>query len=77
MIFCNRLEIHDGSKATVFYLWTEKGALLHAKSLNTDKALKIIEAFRRKEILLKAKPILFNTDMIREILGGKIENEKI
>lgn len=37
--FCNRLEIHDGSeKAAKFYLWTERGALLHAKSLNTDKA---------------------------------------
>jgi hypothetical protein len=37
--FCNRLEIHDGSeKAQKLYLWTERGALLHAKSLNTDKA---------------------------------------
>ncbi|WP_121605425.1 ORF6N domain-containing protein [Virgibacillus sp. Bac332] len=25
-------------KASVFYLWTEKGAWLHAKSLNTDEA---------------------------------------
>lgn len=41
--FCNRLEIHDGSKATVFYLWTEKGALLHAKSLNTDKAWEVYD----------------------------------
>ena len=41
--FCNRHEIHDGSKATDFYLWTEKGALLHAKSLNTDKAWEVYE----------------------------------
>ncbi|MDE5558175.1 MAG: ORF6N domain-containing protein, partial [Ruminococcus sp.] len=41
--FCNRREFHDGSKATVFYLWTEKGALLHAKSLNTDKAWEIYD----------------------------------
>ena len=26
------------SKVRTLYLWTEKGALLHAKSLNTDKA---------------------------------------
>lgn len=40
--FCNRLEIHDGSeKAAKFYLWTERGALLHAKSLNTDKAWEV------------------------------------
>ena len=40
--FCNRLEIHDGSeKAANLYLWTERGALLHAKSLNTDKAWEV------------------------------------
>ena len=41
--FCNRLEIQDGSKATKLYLWTEKGALLHAKSLNTDKAWEVYD----------------------------------
>ncbi|MDB5055069.1 MAG: hypothetical protein JWM44_3119 [Bacilli bacterium] len=35
----NNMEIHDGLKHAKFiYLWTEKGAFLHAKSLNTDKA---------------------------------------
>ena len=37
--FINRHEIQDGSiNAKTLYLWTEKGAWLHAKSLNTDKA---------------------------------------
>lgn len=37
--FINRHEIQDGSKnAKTLYLWTEKGAWLHAKSLNTDEA---------------------------------------
>lgn len=37
--FVNRHEIRDGSKnASTLYLWTEKGAWLHAKSLNTDAA---------------------------------------
>jgi hypothetical protein len=37
--FLNRVQIDDGSKnATILYLWTEKGAWLHAKSLNTDQA---------------------------------------
>lgn len=37
--FLNRVQIDDGSKnASVLYLWTEKGAWLHAKSLNTDQA---------------------------------------
>ncbi|UTI41088.1 ORF6N domain-containing protein [Niallia sp. RD1] len=37
--FLNHVQIDDGSKnATTLYLWTEKGAWLHAKSLNTDAA---------------------------------------
>ena len=40
--FINYHQIDDGSKnASVMYLWTEKGALLHAKSLNTDKAWEV------------------------------------
>ena len=30
-------------KISKLYLWTEKGALLHAKSLNTDKAWKVYD----------------------------------
>lgn len=41
-------------KVSVLYLWTEKGALLHAKSLNTDKAWEVYDYlvdfyFRAKE----------------------------
>ena len=37
--FINLHQIEDGSKnANTLYLWTEKGAGLHAKSLNTDAA---------------------------------------
>ncbi|MGQ9025882.1 ORF6N domain-containing protein [Bacillus licheniformis] len=37
--FINHTQIEDGSKnAQTLYLWTEKGAWLHAKSLNTDQA---------------------------------------
>ncbi|MCG8395721.1 phage antirepressor KilAC domain-containing protein [Bacillus atrophaeus] len=37
--FINLNQIGLGSKnASTLYLWTEKGALLHAKSLNTDQA---------------------------------------
>ena len=48
-------EFHDSLKyASVLYLWTEKGALLHAKSLNTDKAWEVYDYlvdfyFRAKE----------------------------
>lgn len=42
--------------AHIAYLWTEKGALLHAKSLNTDKAWEAYEYlvdfyFRMKEVI--------------------------
>ena len=43
-----------GNRASTLYLWTERGALLHAKSLNTDKAWQVYEYlvenyFRSKE----------------------------
>lgn len=42
--FLNLHQIDDGSKnASAYYLWTEKGALLHAKSLNTDEAWAVYE----------------------------------
>lgn len=48
-------EIQSSFKyAKSLYLWTEKGALLHAKSLNTDKAWQVYDYlvdfyFRAKE----------------------------
>ncbi len=40
--FLNHRQFDDGlKKAQKLYLWTEKGAFLHAKSLNTDKAWEI------------------------------------
>ncbi len=42
--FLNHTQIEDGSKhAAILYLWTEKGAWLHAKSLNTDRAWEAYE----------------------------------
>lgn len=44
MAFLNLHQIDDGSRnAKIVYLWTEKGALLHAKSLNTDKAWEVYD----------------------------------
>ena len=50
-------QIDDSMKRiSILYLWTEKGALLHAKSLNTDKAWEaydylIDHYFRSNEII--------------------------
>ncbi len=35
--------VQNQNKIRTLYLWTEKGALLHAKSLNTDKAWQVYE----------------------------------
>lgn len=58
--FKNQLEKIEvvKSRTSHLYLWTEKGALLHAKSLNTDKAWEVYDYlvnfyFRAKE---EAKP---------------------
>lgn len=51
--FLNRTEIPYGSRAAKFYLWTERGALLHAKSLNTDKAWEVYD--RLVETYFRAK----------------------
>lgn len=49
----NNVHLVDG-RTSHLYLWTEKGALLHAKSLNTDKAWEVYDYlvdfyFRAKE----------------------------
>ena len=56
-------EIHDlPSNLNKMYLWTEKGAFLHAKSLNTDKAWEVYDHlvdtyFNRKKPLTTAEQI--------------------
>ena len=40
---CENLSIAIPKNVNRFYLWTERGALLHAKSLNTDKAWEVYD----------------------------------
>ena len=44
-----------GNKASTLYLWTERGALLHAKSLNTDKAWEVYENLMEFYFAVKEK----------------------
>lgn len=39
----NQNDFSSFAKAKAIYLWTEKGAFLHAKSLNTDKAWEVYD----------------------------------
>lgn len=57
--FLNHGQFDDGLKnAAKIYLWTEKGAFLHAKSLGTDRAWEVYDHlvesyFKKKEDLLE------------------------
>ena len=53
--FLNHTGISYGSRAAKFYLWTERGALLHAKSLNTDKAWEVYENLMEFYFAVKEK----------------------
>lgn len=67
-------EIQSSFKyAKTLYLWTEKGALLHAKSLNTDKAWEVYDYlvdfyFRAKE---EPKPVPVETAPVVSRQGDK------
>lgn len=67
-------QIDDNLKyAHTLYLWTEKGALLHAKSLNTDKAWEVYDYlvdfyFRAKE---EPKPVPVETIPVVSRQGDK------
>lgn len=72
-----------GKTAKILYLWTEKGALLHAKSLNTDKAWEVYDYlvdfyFRVKEepVVKEAKPESVKAPSGREVVDIP-ENVKI
>lgn len=65
-----------GRTAKILYLWTEKGALLHAKSLNTDKAWQAYEClvdyyFRTREDV--QKPVTQEI-VLKGVPAGKKKN---
>ena len=67
------------SNINKLYLWTEKGTLLHAKSLNTDKAWEVYDRlvetyFRVKEVM----PQLNNlSPQLQLLINMEIEQNKI
>ena len=68
-------EIHDlPSNLNKIYLWTEKGAFLHAKSLNTDVYDKLVDNYFEK-----SKAVPMTTDQKIQLLAqGNVElTEKI
>lgn len=77
--FVNRRQIDDSSKnAKTLYLWTEKGAFLHAKSLNTDKAWEVYDRLVDEYFEKPKLPLWTMDDKIQILAQGNIElKEKI
>ena len=66
--FVDHHQIDDGSKkASKLYLWTEKGAFLHAKSLNTDTAWEVYD--RLVDNYFNKKKPMSPIEMMRIQLG--------
>lgn len=67
------------SNINKLYLWTEKGALLHAKSLNTDKAWEVYDRlvetyFRAKEVMPKLNNL---SPQLQLLINMEIEQNKM
>ena len=77
--FINRRQIDDGSKnAKTLYLWTEKGAFLHAKSLNTDKAWEVYDRLVDEYFEKGSRKPMTIAEQIQLLAQGNIElKEKI
>ena len=70
--FLNHLENHDSSKkASKLYLWTEKGAFLHAKSLGTDKAWEVYEIL--VDSYFAKQKVLSLPEQIQLLAKGSVE----
>lgn len=58
------------------YLWTEKGALLHAKSLNTDKAWEVYDFLVENYFRVQQKKQLSPIEMIAGIANNAVAMER-
>lgn len=79
-VFLNNTQIADSYKnASKLYLWTEKGAWLHAKSLNTDKAWESYELLVDTYYSIKDKlPKLDNlSPQLQLLINMEIEQKRI
>lgn len=71
-------QIDLSSRINKLYLWTEKGAFLHAKSLNTDKAWEVYDRLVDEYFEKPKLPSWTMDDKIQILAQGNIElKEKI
>lgn len=68
----SNLGLQNQSKIRTLYLWTEKGAFLHAKSLNTDEAWEVYERlvdtyFNKKKPLTALEQLQLTQQAVLEV----------
>lgn len=75
--FINHRQIDDGSKnAKTLYLWTEKGAFLHAKSLNTDKAWEVYDRLVDEYFEKGSRKPMTTAEQIQLLAQGNQDHEE-
>ena len=77
-VFKTNHHFEESSKINKLYLWTQKGAFLHAKSLNTDKAWEVYDHLV-DSYFEKKQPLKLSTEEKIQILAqGNVElQEKV
>lgn len=77
----SNLGLQNSEKIRTLYLWTQKGALLHAKSLGTDKAWEVydylVDSYFQKveKATLDMKSALLNPDTIIQLATALKEEQ--
>ena len=66
-------QFDESSKVNKLYLWTEKGAFLHAKSLNTEKAWEVYDHL--VDTYFNRKKPMSTAEQIQILAQGNIELE--
>lgn len=70
----NQNDFSSFTRAKAIYLWTEKGAFLHAKSLGTDKAWEVYENL--VDFYFNKKKPMSTAEQIQILAQGNIELEQ-
>lgn len=70
----NQNDFSSFTRAKAIYLWTEKGAFLHAKSLGTDKAWEVYENL--VDFYFNKKKPMSTAEQIQILAQGSIELEQ-
>jgi|GEM_PF-4870671 len=71
----NQIDFSNKDHST-FYLWTEKGAWMHAKSLNTDAAWSAYEMLVDDYYNVRLAPALTAAEIIAAIANQAVEQER-